>query len=330
MSNAPLIWVLTDDRAGNVAQALGVAESLGRPFTVKEIRYTPLARLPNVLMGASVLGVAPENRCGLQAPWPDLVIAAGRRTAPIARWIKRKAGPKSVRLVQLMNPGSGAEDFDLIAVPRHDTHQTPSARVLAITGAPHRLTEAKLKAAGEIWAPRFAALPKPRIALLVGGATHQRPFPESIARTLGEQVQAMASAAGASVLLATSRRTGPAAEAALVAAIPGPRHAFLWSQRGINAGDNPYLGYLALADAIVVTGDSVSMCTEACATRAPVYIYAPEGMVAPKHARLHQELYGLGLARAFEGSFNAWDHPPLNPAGEVARAIDGLLRHQAA
>ena len=152
----------------------------------------------------------------------------------------------------------------------------------------------------------------------------------------------MAAAAGGSVLLATSRRTGLAAEEALLEAAPEPRWAFLWSQGGerppsIKSGaftapgdDNPYFGFLALADSIVVTGDSVSMCTEACATPGPVYIYAPEGMVAPKHARLHLELYAQGFARPFaeELRFKDWRHPPLNPAGDVARAVDDLIRRR--
>ena len=88
---APLIWALTDDRAGNVAQTLGVAEALGRPFQVKDLRYNPLARLPAVLQGALLIGLTPESRAQRTAPWPDLVIASGRRTAPAARWIKKRA-----------------------------------------------------------------------------------------------------------------------------------------------------------------------------------------------------------------------------------------------
>src|SRR5262249_32283033 len=93
----PLIWVLADDRAGNVAQTLGVAEALGRPFVTKTLRYTRLAKLHSLLMGASRLGLNAESRAMLKAPWPDLVIAAGRRTAPVARWIKRKS-PKTVTI----------------------------------------------------------------------------------------------------------------------------------------------------------------------------------------------------------------------------------------
>ncbi|MBC7905941.1 MAG: mitochondrial fission ELM1 family protein, partial [Rhodospirillaceae bacterium] len=116
------VWVLADDRAGNVGQCLGVAEALGWPFVVKQIRYGGLGRLPNVLRGASLLGIDGDSAAGLVAPWPRLVIAAGRRTAPVARWIKRQSGAK---LVQIMDPGPGGRaEFDLIAIPAHDAAPT--------------------------------------------------------------------------------------------------------------------------------------------------------------------------------------------------------------
>lgn len=328
MAHQPLIWVLADDRAGNVAQALGVAEALHRPFVTKDVRYTPLARLPNIVTGARLLGLTPETRMGLTPPWPDVVISAGRRTAPVARWIKRQRTPAPV-LVHLMNPGrAGAAEFDLIATPRHDCviPSGDAANVMRITGAPHRLTATRLSSAADVWAARLAGLPRPYITLIVGGATHSRPFPTALAADLGRRVHRMAQEVGGTVLLASSRRTGRDAEQALLAAIPEPRRAFLWSE----GGDNPYFGFLALADAIVVTGDSVSMCSEACATPAPVHIFAPEGMVAAKHARLHQELYGLGLARPFNGRFEDGTHPALNAATDVARAVDDLIHQRLA
>ncbi len=324
MHNQPLIWVLTDDRAGNVAQAVGVAEALARPFKTIPIRYNPLARLPNALTGASLIGLAPETRMTFGPPWPDVVIAAGRRTAPIARWIKKNAG-KPVMLAHVMNPGRrGAEDFDLIAVPRHDCvrPEGDAPNVIRITGAPHRLTSARLASAADAWAGRITGLARPYVALMVGGATHSKPFPVDLARTLGVEVSGFVSRLGGSVLLATSRRTGAAAEAALAETLTVPHHAFFWGR----GGDNPYFGYLALADAIVVTGDSVSMCSEACAASAPVYIYAPEGMVAPKHARLHRDLYAENFARPFDGGSEPWTHPALNAATVVAQKIDGLIR----
>ncbi|MBI5163059.1 MAG: mitochondrial fission ELM1 family protein [Magnetospirillum sp.] len=311
------VWVLADDRAGNVAQGLGVAEALGLPFLVKDIRYGRLGRLPNPLRGASRIGLTAESAALLTSPWPRLVIAAGRRTAPVARWIKRQSG---AFLAQIMDPGPGGrDDFDLIAVPRHDGPLRASGNWLQITGAPHRVTPARLAEAAALWRPRFAGLKRPWIAAVVGGATRQRPFPAAMAAELGRRVAALAAASGGSVLVTTSRRTGAEAEAALLAALPEPCLAFRWGA----GGDNPYFGFLALADILVVTGESVSMCCEACAAPAPVYVYAPPGWVVAKHARLHEELYAAGMARPLteEGGVEPWTHPPLNAAATVAAVL---------
>lgn len=122
-------------------------------------------------------------------------------------------------------------------------------------------------------------------------------------------------------MISTSRRTGRAAEEALLQEITVPNTIFRWGQEGAN----PYRGYLALADAIVVTGDSVSMCSEVCATEAPVYIYAPTALTTEKHARLHRLLYHNGYARPLSGDWSMWTHPRLNSANKVAEAIRSRL-----
>lgn len=313
------VWVLADDRAGNVSQALGVAEALALPFAVKTIRYDRWAKLPNLLRGAGLIGIEAESRTALVPPWPQMVVAAGRRTAPVARWIKRQCG---ARLVQIMDPGGpGRDDFDLIAIPAHDRPR-PAANVLEIIGAPHRVGPARLTEEAKRWEPAFAALPRPWIAVIVGGATRQRPFPVDMAEDLGRRVAALAAAAHGSVLLTTSRRTGAAQSQALAATLPEPRWLHLYGQ----PGDNPYFGFLALADAVIVTGDSVSMCCEACAAPAPVFIWSPPGWVAPKHERLHTLLYQRGLARPLESvaDLSPWDRPRLDAAGDIAAALRRL------
>ncbi len=321
--STPVIWVLRDNRPGTAAQALGVADALGLPYIEQPLVYDGLAKLPNVLRGASLIGVDADTKARMAPPWPDVVIAAGRRAAPVARWIKAHAG-KRVVLAHIMHPGRrGAEEFDLIALPQHDcvVPGGDAPNVLRIIGAPHRITAAKLSAAAGAWREAVSGLPRPYIALLIGGATRQRPFPADTAKDLAAKVGAMARSVGGSVLALTSRRTGADAEAILARELSEPRYLFQWGK----GGDNPYLGFLGLADAIVVTGDSVSMCSEACATPATVYIYAPPGLAVPKHERLHRDLIALGYVRAFDGAYAQAAHPPLNAATDVAAALAKLI-----
>lgn len=319
MGDEASVWVLADDRAGNVGQCLGVAEALGLPFIVKDIRYTRLAGLPNLAKGAGLLGIAAASRARLVPPWPDIVIAAGRRTAPVSRWIKKRSG---AFLVQIMDPGPGGRGaFDLIVQPDHDRPLLDGANVLTITGAAHRVSRARLAEAAALWRPSFQHLPRPWTGLIVGGDTRRRPFSAAHAGDLARSVAALS--AGGALLVTTSRRTSDEAAQALFADLPGPIFAHRWGE----AGDNPYFGILALADALVVTGDSVSMCSEACAAPVPVHIWAPEGWASAKHRRLHQALFEAGYARPLPeaGGLESWTHPPLDPAAVIAAAITARL-----
>jgi len=324
---SPTVWALTDDRPGNNVQVLGVAEALGWPVTEKPIRYTAFARLPNIIRRATLAGVTDPSRSGLTSPWPDVVIAAGRRSARVARWIKRQSGG-TAKLVQIMFPGRvGGKDFDLIAVPDHDARPriTKWPNVVTFTGAPNLVTPGLLTNEAGRWKDRFDTLPRPYVAVIVGGATRRRPFSSDQAFDLGLKVSNLAKSAGGSVLLSTSRRTGRDAELALMQVIPEPRDVFVWGQDG----ENPYYGYLALADAIVVTGDSMTMCAEACATETPVYIYCPPRSVTAKHARLHHRLFKLGYARPMPDELQEWRHPPLSAAQDIAARVQELVASPA-
>lgn len=323
----PLIWVLADDRPGNRSQCLGVAKVLGLPHVVKDIAYGPLVRLPNVLLGASFLALTEVSTTGLVPPWPDLLIGAGRRSAAASRKIKRLSGGRT-RLVHVMHPGAGAGDFDLIAVPAHDRKPATTNSVL-ITAAPHGVTADVLAEAAPKWRAAFDHLPRPYVALMIGGSTRRRNFSPAMAAEVGAMAANVARDLGGSLLVSTSRRTEEAediaADTALTAALEDlPHTLYRWG----DPVDNPYLGYLALADIVIATGDSVSMCTEACSRPGPVYIYGPEALITPKHRRFHDNLFTGGYARPLTEAALAkghdWTHNPLNPAEDIVAAIRTL------
>lgn len=322
MADEADIWVLLDDRAGNRAQALGVAERLGVPYHAVDIAYAMMARLPNAVLGASIAGLDAPSKAALHAPWPKLVIAAGRRTAPVARWIKTQSAG-AVKLVQIMDPGSGDAAFDLICRPAHDAGTKTADNILTITAAPHRFTEDVLQKARAQWRAQIDDLPQPRVALLIGGSTRKHTFTPAMARTLCVAASDAVAALGGSLMVTTSRRTGDAVDA-VQHSLGGPHRMYHWDQ----GGENPYPGYLALADAVIVTGESVSMCSEAVAAAKPLYIHAPAGLISAKHARLHENLCRGGHARMFDGRLALdWTPVPLDTAAEIAGAIvaRGLL-----
>ncbi len=329
------VWVLADPRAGTANQALGVADLLSIPLKIIPLRSSPFfARLAGMAPGVGLHLLSTANHGMVHPPWPHIIIAAGQMAALVARWIRAQAHKTSLPLpflVQIMFPGwRGLADFDLVAIPNHDRLLRAPDNVLHITGAPHRLTPMRLIRAAEHWQHHFHSLPRPRIACLVGGASGRgRPLTAEMARTLARQTATLAKINCGSILLTTSRRTNKTATAALLSELTGSGIPLFTHHWGCSQ-ENPYTGFIALADSVVVTGDSVSMCTEACAQPGPVFIFAPPGWVKIKHARLHAELFALGYARplppAEERRFPYWGHPPLNPAEAVAEKIR-MQRH---
>lgn len=317
------IWQLVDDRAGNQSQCLGVGDALGLKCEIRDLDYSVAAALPNFVMGKTFSGLTASSRVNLVEPWPDVIIAAGRRCSPVARHIK-DMNKGNTFLVQIMYPGdTGIDEFDLVCTPRHDAIQG-GRNIFQITGAPHRVTQDRLATAREDWHDRLKHLPGPRIALIVGGSTKRRTFTEQMAQELGNAASTMAMDAGGSLMVTTSRRSNDSADA-LISEIKTPAEIFKWG----DDGENPYLGFLAMADGVIVTGDSVSMCSEAAATPGPMWIYAPKKLTIHKHGLLHKQLIDDGYAKVFDAvggtAFEDWQHPPLNAADQIAAEIKKRL-----
>jgi mitochondrial fission protein ELM1 len=268
MTGVPRVWVLLGKGTGGNAQMCNLADALGWPYEKKRIVYNRLERLPNLLLGSSALSVDRRRSSALEPPWPDLVIAASRRSAPVARWIRKQSGGRT-RLVHLVHTQAPLDRFDLVVTtPQCCLPELPN--VLHNVGPLNRPAEEKLAAAAERWKPRLEGLPRPFVVLLVGGNSSTYDLDADSARRLGREASALARARGGSLLVSTSPRTPAAAADALCQAIEGPSFVYRWRP---DDPDNPYAAFLALADLLIVTVDSASQLVEACTTGKPVHLF---------------------------------------------------------
>ncbi len=263
-------WLLLGQRAGDRAQveAVGAAlAALGWSCEPKRIVANGLFRIPNLLLGASLVSMDRQASAALTPPWPELVIAAGRRSVPAALWIRRQARGRA-KLVHIGRPWAPVRWFDLVVTTaQYGLPERPNVLRNALPVSP--LDRARLDEAAARWAPRLATLPRPWIAVLVGGEARPYRLDAAAAGRLGREASQMARAAGGSLLVSTSPRTPADAADALQANLEAPHHLHRWAP----GADNPYPAFLALADRLVVTGDSASMLAEACATGRPVRIF---------------------------------------------------------
>ncbi|WP_201838948.1 mitochondrial fission ELM1 family protein [Microvirga zambiensis] len=316
-----ITWVLTDGKAGDELQALSVTEALGLDPEIRRVDpkppfswFMPWGPIdPRERPGAPNSPIAP--------PFPDLLIASGRRAVAYLRAVKKATGGRTYT-VFLKDPRTGPRAADFIWSPEYDRLRGPN--VLNTLTPPHRVSERRIAAARSRPDTRLAHLPHPRVAVLAGGdSRHHRFTPADVARFV-EHLKTIAEA-GAGLMVTASRRTPPALREALIALIV--RHGgFFWD----GTGENPYVDLLALADFVVATGDSFNMIGEAAVTGRPILVFEPSG----GHPKLDVYMTALkahGIVHPFTGRLEGQPYEPLNSTPKVAEAIaQGLSRHRRA
>jgi len=310
-SGALRTWVLAEAKAGMRNQALALADALGLAFEAPPLtRIWWLDRLPQWLFASRPVLAAH----GLTGPWPDVVIGSGRYAGRLSAALKRLR-PRLLN-VQIQDPRSERQRFDVIVTPAHD--RLRGDNVIHTLGALHAMTPARLAADAAVWAPRLAG-PGRLLAVLLGGPTRRAHFDATALASLCDELRALSLAGDWRVALCASRRT-PAPLRRLLAERLNEHLHLLW----LGEGENPYRGLLALADAFLVSADSVNMASEALAFGRPVHRW---GQVArgSRIGRFHAALEARGLVRPWRGEPEDWASAALDELAGTATLIAARL-----
>jgi mitochondrial fission protein ELM1 len=316
MPNPPIVWALHDGKPGMASQALGLAEALNLPIVEKRLAVRAPWRhlIPQLwLRPFAALGGGGDR---LDPPWPDILIGCGRNSAAPALAVKQASGGRTF-WVQVQDPHFARDRIDLMVMPAHD--RAAGANVFRTVGAVHRVTPEKLAREAARFASVLGDLPRPLVAVLLGGSNSVYRVTTALAENFVRQLAALTDR-GYGLAVTPSRRTGPEIVALVRARLAG-RKAYIWD----GTGDNPYFGLLGAADAIIATADSVSMVSEAAATGKPVHIVDLEGGSA-KFERFHGAMRDAGVTRPFTGGIEQWRYTPLD---DTARAAAEIMRRVA-
>ncbi len=279
-----------------VNQAVGLAESSGFDFEIKKII---LKKIYQFLPGdvAAKLGgvhVLHEQSDKLTPPFPDIIIACGRRSIAAALGLKAHAlkqqAPHKIFLVYIHNPRIAFHHFDMVIPSYHDT--VFGDNVYPTGPSLHRVTKQTLIDAKQKFT--FPQLSRPLLSVFIGGNRRSHRMKQSIADKAGKQLKQLSKKYG--IALSFSRRTPPSASQAFLHHLQHQKNVYIWDE----TSDNPYFGMLAQADAILVSAESVSMISEAIFTGKPVYLLQLPGK-SRRFDRFHQWLYDNDYCRPFRG-----------------------------
>lgn len=316
-------WVLTTGEAGMRTQALGLASAVGLPF--EEVRLTPRPPwtwLPGHLAYGALSRLA-LGRSRLPEGTPRLVISCGRRSTGPAIALRRRGKGRTLA-VHVQAPQCPARFFDLVVPMRHD--RVRGDNLIPVGASLHGFTPSRLEAARETWRKRLGTSERPLLGVLIGGPTRHYAFGSDTTKRLRDLIGEAGRARGYAVHVTPSRRTPEGVTRALAEAFDDEDWFTLWD----GTGENPYPGLLALADRLLVTGDSVSMISEALATGAPVHVLMPEGY-ARRHEAFVDVLEGSGQIERIGARGIDWNRPgraPLDETGRVAETVrEALARH---
>ena len=269
---APRTWVLLSDKRGDNGQVETIVEALGWPVERKNVYMKPQWVLGKPRYRPSLAHLDPARSDSLEPPWPELIITSGRRPSMAALWVKRQSGGR-VKIVLVGKPSGHMLEFSLVIASGEN--QMPPLANFQATRLPFMQVDGEAaQRAAAAWKERFAPLPRPLIAFLVGGRTNPFIMNPKVARCLASLARRVREECGGTPYFTTSRRTGPEVTAALRRELPEGAELFEWSP---GAADNPYAALLGSADGFIVTGDSVSMMVEVIRLGKPLAIFPLPG-----------------------------------------------------
>lgn len=295
------LMVISDGRAGSENRSVGLAEMLG--FKNPEIVTMKPRKVRGVAKLAPVRWLYPDfARLEADVRDVDVVIGAGYQVSRLLRVLKKNK--PGLFTVCLMRPAGKAGDYDVVAVEQHDDY-TKAENVVVTLGATNRITRDRLALEADRWRKRLDSVRGTRLALMVGGTSKHGTFDAAGIKTLVDAVTKPLKEGRGGLLVSTSRRTGASVTAALEKALGASNVPFhLWKPEDTTARDNPYLAYLALADGVIVTADSVSMVSEAASAGKPVYIWGDVKAVPKKFRQFYANLIKQGRAKWWDGAVN--------------------------
>ena len=322
MSNKK-VWVLVDHRTGNSKQAIAAAKILGLPYEEIRIGYNLLGILPNFLKG-DYTGLDQATKKLLKTKTrenalPDILISAGRRTAMIGKVIK-KTKP-DCKFVQIMQPNISLKYIDFLILPKHDIKKCNEHlkmfknQVYYSHGALVYFDKGKSAQQRNYWKSFFPKeifdqhSERPIISVLVGGSSQPYVIAPLYIEDFIYFLEQVARKNNASLLISTSRRTPKTLAKKIHNKIlhnenieyyiyDYHKKRSITRLRGWKKEEvNPYEGVLEMGDYMVLTADSVSMASEACATGKPLYLFIPHDVLKQKHRDFVDDLYDNNLAK---------------------------------
>lgn len=335
------ILVLNDGKAGHMNQSLAVARQIQRArmtqgykiedtlVTIVDVKYKNKffrTLLPVLASFASwrchgrmlCLKACLEKGSfeNLMKAYAEFIVSCGSSLAPVNIFMSKENNAKNV-VVMRPNIIFGLRKFNFIIAPKHDS--LPSRKnIVATTLAPNLIDDEMLQSAGEVLKKRIQLERSKVMGLLIGGDNPEFTLSNSLLRKILSETLKACELYDAELLVTTSRRTSKEQESALEEALKNDPRCKLLVTANENNPEGALAGILALSNVVIVSGESISMVSEAISSGKKVVVFELEKKRSSitKHERALQALARDGYVS-------------IAKAGELVEVIDRVGREGA-
>ena len=297
-------WILSSGLIGCENQCLGVIERLGIETEIKKIK-------PSMAVSLFAPYGTPFLNPQVREPWPDLVIAAGRKTIPYLKYI-RKASKKECKTIYLQDPRIDSKEFDIVWAPEHDSIE--GSNVIKTITSPNRVTNELLNYHHDEWLDKLSKLKGPFIGFLIGGKSKAYNFNDAECEKIIQALNFVISN-GYTPLITLSRRSPKKLSNRIKNLLINEKNLFYDGQ-----GDNPYFAILKASEIIITTPDSANMISEAINVPKPVY-YIDIKSNSKRFNKFINTLVNSGHIRLFENNIDYFQNKKLDPTKEIVDYI---------
>lgn len=290
------ILVLNDGKAGHLNQSLAIARQIQRVramqgYTIEDTNviiadvgyknkfYRILLLLCSVFaswrchgcMGCMKLCLKKGSYENLISTYADFVLSCGSSLAPINVYMSKENNAKNVAVMRPNIP-FGVRKFNFIIAPRHD-NMPERKNIITTTLAPNLVDVETLRSAGDLLKNNIGLEKSKVVGLLIGGDNPEFALPADLLRKVIDETLKFCGSNGADLLVTTSRRTNKEQEAILKEMLKNNPRCKLLVIANENNPEGVLAGILGLSNILIVSGESISMVSEAISSGKKVVVF---------------------------------------------------------
>ncbi|MDP3730123.1 MAG: ELM1/GtrOC1 family putative glycosyltransferase [Candidatus Omnitrophota bacterium] len=280
------VLVLNDGKAGHLNQSLAVARQIQRaratqnygPFdtdiVVVDVKYRSkffraLLTFASIFaswrchgrMGFMKICLEKDSYEKLMKTYAEFIVSCGSSSAPVNIFMSKENNAKNVVVMDPAIP-LGLKKFSFVIAPKHDRIKS-GKNIITTTLAPNLVNIKTMEEAAKRLRKSANITKNNVVGLLIGGDNPEFTLSDNLLKKILDDALKVCELNDTDLIVTTSRRTNKTQESIIRVALQKNSRCRLLVIANENNPEGTLVGILALSNVVIVSGESISMVSEA-------------------------------------------------------------------